>query len=77
MTQDNPKAAAAGPIISGAALIASMKAAETPVLGEAVKMVFFKQLGLDKLFAIDLRQHPETAPAALPTHEHLAESEDV
>ena len=59
----------AGPIVSGAALLASVRAAEAPLVGEAVKIVFFKQLGLDKLLELDLREHAELVPAALPTRQ--------
>lgn len=59
-----------GPTVSGTALLATVKAAETPLVGDAVKQILFAQLGLDKLFAIDLRPWSETAPASLPTHEH-------
>lgn len=59
-----------GPIMSGSSLKASVKAAETPIVGDVVKGVFFKQLGLDKLFELDLRHHDELPPASLPTHEY-------
>lgn len=58
------------PIISGASLKATVKAAETPVVGEVVKAVFLKQLGLEALFELDLRAQEELPPASLPTHEH-------
>ena len=43
------------PVISGKALQAAVRAAETPVVGQVVKDVFMRQLGIDRLLKMDLR----------------------
>lgn len=54
------------PPLSGEALRAAVKAAETPVVRAVVKQTFFKQLGLTQLDALDLRGSG-LLPYALPT----------
>lgn len=54
MSQDRDGAHA--PVISGKALRAAVRAAETPVVGRVVKDVFMRQLGIDRLLEMDLRQ---------------------
>ena len=44
------------PVISGKALQAAVRAAETPVVGQVVKDVFMRQLGIDRLLEMDLRE---------------------
>lgn len=41
------------PVLTGQALVAAVNAAEAPLLGEGVKQLFFKQLGLDRLMEVD------------------------
>ena len=41
------------PVLTGQALVAAVNAAEAPLLGEGVKQLFFKQLGLDHLMEVD------------------------
>ena len=50
-----------GPALRGRALEAAVKAAEAPVLGEAVKRAFFAQLGLDALLSLKLPDGPRRA----------------
>jgi|TARA_Y100000588_G_C13694541_1_gene685929 hypothetical protein len=41
------------PVLTGQALVAAVNAAEAPLLGDGVKQLFFKQLGLDRLMEVD------------------------
>ena len=41
------------PVLTGQALVAAVNAAEAPLLGEGVKQLFFKQLGLDRLMEVE------------------------
>jgi hypothetical protein len=54
-------------ILRGAALRAAVRAAETPGLGEVVKLNIASQLGLFELFELDLSEH-DVEPAVLPHH---------
>lgn len=54
-------------ILSGLALRAAVRAAEAPVTGNLVKRNLAAQLGLDRLFELDLSE-VEPEPAAMPHH---------
>ncbi len=58
-------ASSTGPILTGRALSAAVRAAETPLLADLIKASLFAQLGLDRLLREDLRAH-EPAPPANP-----------
>lgn len=65
-------------VLRGAALRAAVRLAESPATGGIVRSRFVSDLGLDELFALDLReQDPE--PASMPLHppiEHDGTSSD-
>lgn len=55
-------------VLTGMALKGIVRAAETPVSGELVKRQLFADLGLDRVFELDLSKHGNPEPASLPLH---------
>lgn len=52
--------------LTGTALKALVRAAETPVVGHGVKKQLLSQMGLDPLFELDLREYGDPPPVDVP-----------
>ena len=63
------------PVLTGQALVAAVNAAEAPLLGDGVKQLFFKQLGLDRLMEVefDLLDDAPTRRSWRPFTQHPRE----
>lgn len=65
-----------GPILRGKALEVAVKAAEAPITGSLVKDVFFRQLGVSDMLAVELDEREAITPLA-PIYPAPEEPSDV
>lgn len=57
-----------GPILRGKALEVAVKTAEAPITGSLVKELFFRQLGISDMLAVDLDGREAITPLAPICH---------